>query len=182
MKILFFKAASMREVTVPAYTRSNGTLVPMHRQKVRAGQSKPSAGGKAQSPKQDAGAGGFTADDVGFLQTASSKVMGASARGEIDLNRLARKELASRGMDTDGKWVGFQRASEIDASSPPPATGGLSEDELGFFQTAPTKVLSAAAKGALDLNRHARREMAGRGQDNQGRWVGFDRAREIHNV
>jgi hypothetical protein len=52
----------------------------------------------------------FTVDELGFLQTALTKVLAAAARGEIDLNRLAREELANRGLDTQGKWVGFTQA------------------------------------------------------------------------
>ena len=52
----------------------------------------------------------FTVDELGFLQTALTKVLAAAARGEIDLNRLARAELANRGLDTQGKWVGFTQA------------------------------------------------------------------------
>ena len=55
----------------------------------------------------------FTVDELGFLQTALSKVLAAAARGEIDLNRLAREELASRGLDTKAVWVGFERAKQI---------------------------------------------------------------------
>jgi hypothetical protein len=55
-------------------------------------------------------------------------------------------------------------------------------DEIGFIQIAMTKVLAAVARGELDLNRLAREELAARGLDNQGVWVGFDRAKQIHNV
>lgn len=55
----------------------------------------------------------FTVDEVGFIQTALTKVLAAAARGEIDLNRLAREELASRGLDEQGNWVGFDRAKQI---------------------------------------------------------------------
>ena len=57
--------------------------------------------------------GPFTLDEVGFIQIAASKVLAAVARGEIDLNRIAREEMASRGLDQNGKWVGFDRAREI---------------------------------------------------------------------
>ena len=39
-------------------------------------------------------------------------------------------------------------------------------DEVGFIQIALTKVLAAASRGL----------------DTQGEWVGFDRARQIHQV
>jgi len=58
-------------------------------------------------------ANGFTVDEVGFIQIALNKVLAAVARGEIDLNLLAREELASRGLDTQGEWVGFERAKQI---------------------------------------------------------------------
>ena len=35
----------------------------------------------------------FTVDELGFIQTALTKVLSAAAAGELDLNRLAREEL-----------------------------------------------------------------------------------------
>lgn len=61
-------------------------------------------------------------------------------------------------------------------------TNGLTLDEVGFIQIAGIKALSAAAKGELDLNRLAREELASRGLDREGHWVGFDRASQIHNI
>ena len=55
----------------------------------------------------------FTVDELGFSQTSLAKVLAAAARGEIDLNRLAREELAPRGLDDQGVWVGFDRAKQI---------------------------------------------------------------------
>jgi hypothetical protein len=55
----------------------------------------------------------FTIDEVGFIQIALTKVLAAAARGELDPNRLAREELASRGLDQDGVWVGFEQAATI---------------------------------------------------------------------
>jgi len=55
----------------------------------------------------------FTIDEVGFIQTALTKVLAAAARGEFDLNRLAREELAARGLDQQGEWVGFSQAKKI---------------------------------------------------------------------
>ena len=59
----------------------------------------------------------FTIDELGFIQIALTKVLAAVARGELDLNRLAREELASRGLDTRGQRVGFTRAAEIHLGS-----------------------------------------------------------------
>ena len=55
----------------------------------------------------------YTADDLGFIQTATTNLLVAVTRGELDLNHLARVELASRGLDRDGVWVGFERAREV---------------------------------------------------------------------
>jgi len=55
----------------------------------------------------------FTTDELGFIQTAAAKVLAAVARGELDLNCLAREELANRGLDQNGTWVGFDQARSI---------------------------------------------------------------------
>lgn len=57
--------------------------------------------------------GPFTVDEIGFIQTAAANILAAVARGEIDLNRIAREEMAARGLDQQGKWVGFDKAREI---------------------------------------------------------------------
>lgn len=55
----------------------------------------------------------FTVDELGFIQLALNKVLVAVANGELDLNNLARMELANRGMDKQGQWVGFDKANQI---------------------------------------------------------------------
>lgn len=57
--------------------------------------------------------GPFSIDEIGFIQIADSKVLAAVARGEIDLNRIAREEMAARGLDQNAKWVGFDKARQI---------------------------------------------------------------------
>ena len=51
-------------------------------------------------------------EKLGFLALAGTEVLAAVARGEIDLNRLAREVLANRGMNAHGVWVGFAKARE----------------------------------------------------------------------
>ena len=58
-------------------------------------------------------AGSFTVDEIGFIQIADAKVLAAVARGEIDLNLIAREELAARGLGLHGEWVGFEKARTI---------------------------------------------------------------------
>lgn len=57
--------------------------------------------------------GPFSVDEIGFIQIADSKVLAAVARGEIDLNKIAREEMACRGLDLNAKWVGFDKARQI---------------------------------------------------------------------
>ena len=55
----------------------------------------------------------FTVDELGFIQTTLTKVLCAVAAGELDLNQLAKEELASRGLDLEGNWVSFDRARQL---------------------------------------------------------------------
>ena len=48
-----------------------------------------------------------------WMQTAPIKVLTQSANRRLDLNRAVLEELASRGMDHSGKWVGFPAARKI---------------------------------------------------------------------
>jgi hypothetical protein len=70
-------------------------------------------GGGVMEKKTGYTAGSFTVDEIGFIQIAEAKVLAAVARGEIDLNRIAREELAARGLGLHGEWVGFQNARQI---------------------------------------------------------------------
>ena len=54
----------------------------------------------------------FTVDETGFIQIAAIKVLAAVARGELDLNRLAKEELAGRGLNDQGNWIGFDAAKK----------------------------------------------------------------------
>jgi hypothetical protein len=55
----------------------------------------------------------FTDDELGFIQIVSVAILTAAARDELDLNDLARRELANRGLDHNGQWVGFDNAQRI---------------------------------------------------------------------
>ncbi|MNT50441.1 hypothetical protein D3C72_1873610 [compost metagenome] len=49
----------------------------------------------------------LTTDQLGAIQLFDVAVLAAAARGELDLNDLARNELACRGLNDRGEWVGF---------------------------------------------------------------------------
>lgn len=63
--------------------------------------------------------GSFTVDELAPIQTMLTKVLVAASAGEIDLNRLAREELAKRGLDEHGVWVRFDRAKRLLNNTPP---------------------------------------------------------------
>lgn len=96
----------------------------------------------------------------------------------------AHQELANRGLDAEGNWQGFDKAKALHAPSIPgdfqPVHGN--DPDKNHFQGVKTKVLQAAAKGHLDLRQRARAELAGRGHDTQGSYVGFDKASQLHGM
>ncbi|MDH0097361.1 hypothetical protein N7333_12320 [Pseudomonas sp. GD04158] len=47
------------------------------------------------------------------LQPLPSELLKAMARGEVDVQEVAAKLMAGRGLDERGKWVGFERASAV---------------------------------------------------------------------
>jgi len=55
----------------------------------------------------------FTVDQLGFVQIAATEILAAAARGELDLNAVARHELANRGLDWNGQWIGFEKAAAL---------------------------------------------------------------------
>lgn len=51
-----------------------------------------------------------------------------------------------------------------------------------IFSLTATALLVEALRGDFDLKRLIRQELAKRGQDNKGNWVGFDKAVQIHKI
>lgn len=56
---------------------------------------------------------GFLHDESLILQSAATALLAAAVRGELDLNALAAEELANRGVDRSGRWIGFPQAAKI---------------------------------------------------------------------
>lgn len=122
------------------------------------------------------------------FQTANSKALGKMATGKADAKQHAKEELANRGQDSNTKWVGFgaadkhhgitpERRKEINA-----ADVEAEDNPSGHFQMVHGDILSAAAKGHLDLQKQAKHELANRGQDETGKWIGFDAAKKHHGI
>lgn len=53
------------------------------------------------------------------LQPIPTVVLTAAVRGDIDLLRLVRAELAARGVDLDGEWIGFPAALRLHLGDKP---------------------------------------------------------------
>lgn len=49
---------------------------------------------------------------IEYLQIVPAEILAMVARGEVDLNNCARLELSYRGLDENGKWVGFDEAEK----------------------------------------------------------------------
>lgn len=73
-----------------------------------------------------------------------------------------------------------KKATSFDASKYDDRIDGVNPRYI--FTMTSTKVLVEALKGDFDLNYMLRRELANRGLDEDGKWVGFDKAAEIHRI
>lgn len=51
--------------------------------------------------------------DYGHIGLMSSDFLAAVARGEVDMNELARRTLANRGYGPNSEWLGFREASRV---------------------------------------------------------------------
>lgn len=47
------------------------------------------------------------------LQPLPTDLLIAMAKGEVDAQRIAAELVAGRGLDEQGKWVGFEKAAEV---------------------------------------------------------------------
>jgi len=117
------------------------------------------------------------------LWRISSKELGNAAKGKTDLRQAAKEELANRGVDEHGEWLGFDKAkAHHGAKGFKPGHDFDADEVYGHFQTVHHKVLGAIATGHLDPKRLASEELANRGHDHNGNWIGFDKASKLHKV
>lgn len=56
---------------------------------------------------------GIDRDLAEEIQTLDTRFLLAIHHGDVDVVKLARRELASRGLDGRGRWVGFASAGEL---------------------------------------------------------------------
>jgi hypothetical protein len=51
--------------------------------------------------------------DLAELQIFDTRFLVAIHHGDVDIVKLAREELMNRGLNGDGRWVGFAKAGEL---------------------------------------------------------------------
>ena len=138
------------------------------------------AGGMADAPPANADVneknwGDTLSDDDNptyVMRNLESTHLGHIASGKVDAKRLAHEELASRGQDSDGKWVGFDKAEEHHAalkgkSKPHPSNARVAE----HLQSVGSDILSSVAKGHIDMKKRADAELDNRNHDRNGNWI-----------
>lgn len=108
----------------------------------------------------------------------SSKTIGNIARGKTDIQSRAKEELAARGVNEKGKWLGFEAAEAHHGVK----VSQKSDEIDGHLQTLHHKVLGAIATGHTDARKLAGEELANRGHDHDGKWIGFDKADKLHGT
>lgn len=72
--------------------------------------------------------GPLVPDQIDFVHALPLSVLVAAANGHVDLNRLALQELANRGYDRQGVWVGYKAAKAEYVSAESDATLRISRD------------------------------------------------------
>lgn len=168
----------LRKSHVKAYNRKDGTVVKEHddsRQK------------KSVPPQADSNRHKW--DDLPddehpreAMRRIGSKELGKIATGKDDTQAHAKRELAARGVDEHGKWLGFDKAEKHHGVKTEDMNNPDDDEVVGHFQTLHHKVLGAIASGHLDPKRLASEELANRGHDHNGKWIGFDKADKLHGI
>lgn len=116
------------------------------------------------------------------MRRIGSKELGNIKTGKKDAQKHAKMELAARGVDEHGKWLGFDKAEQHHGVKTKDMKNPDDDEVVGHFQTLHNKVLGAIASGHTDPKRLASEELANRGHDHEGNWIGFDKAAKLHKV
>lgn len=56
---------------------------------------------------------GLARDLAEFFQPLDTRFLLAIHHGDVDVVRLAREQLMNRGLNGDGRWVGYAKAGEM---------------------------------------------------------------------
>ena len=106
----------------------------------------------------------------------------ASAINEIDINL---KEFLTTMWEAMKEWDKNEnsKAKSKEKFDPKFYENRKDEDNPNYiFSMTSSKILAEAIRGDFDLIYLVRRELANRGHDSQGKWVGFDEAAKIHRI
>jgi hypothetical protein len=87
------------------------------------------------------------------MQTVKGSVLTAAAGGHLDLQKRARHALASRGHDTQGNWVGFDKAKQMHLGGGKDEKGGDQGDLFNKGGPVDRKRLLFVAAGDADALR-----------------------------
>ena len=70
-------------------------------------------------------------DDAMILQIAKTRLLLLMATGQVDATQMARHELAQRGLNENGAWIGFPAAAELwQAPAAAPSAAGPDDATL----------------------------------------------------
>ena len=69
-------------------------------------------------------------DDAYFLQTAKTELVRLMATGQVDATGLARREMAQRGLNENGAWIGFAAAAKLWEEPTPARKGKGKKDKV----------------------------------------------------
>lgn len=121
-----------------------------------------------------------TGQFAGGLQTRPTKVLLGLAAGKFDHKEVARNGLAQEGYGTDGKWSREARATAKPTPKSPDSEAKWTAQDWhrSVIGSAPLAVRTEIANGKLDPTHLVRSELAARGVDKQGKWVGFPAAKK----
>lgn len=167
-------------VSATTYTNQKGTVV--NRAEHEDKRQKKSAPPQADSNRHKWGELDDDEHPRDAMRRIGSKELGQIALGKNDAQAHAKRELAARGVDEHGKWLGFDKAEKHHGVSTKDMNNPDDDEIVGHFQTVHHKVLGAIASGHLDPKRLASEELANRGHDHAGKWVGFNKAAELHDT
>ncbi len=58
-------------------------------------------------------AAALSQEAAGHVQTFPAWILAAIASNQVDIQALVRQELADRGLDANGRWIGFKEAARL---------------------------------------------------------------------
>ena len=84
--------------------------------------------------------------------------------------------------EVDRDWKGKTESKGVNADGTPLSEISSEDNPAFIFQTTNTSLLLMIIKKRLDPVMAAKRELANRGLDDKGKWIGFDASAKLHGV